>query len=48
MPYFDPDVMGSAIGEGMASAGALLFGRRTWQGIAAACPSEPATRMPIR
>jgi dihydrofolate reductase len=40
MPYFDPDVMGAAIGEGMSTAGALLFGRRTWQGMAAAWPER--------
>jgi dihydrofolate reductase len=34
MPYFDPEVMGAAIGEGMASTQALLFGRRTWRGMA--------------
>src|SRR5436190_7943902 len=40
MPYFDPEVMGPAIGEGMSTAGALLFGRRTWQGMAAAWPGR--------
>jgi dihydrofolate reductase len=40
MPYFDPEVMGALIGEGMASAEALLFGRRTWQGMAAAWPDR--------
>src|SRR4051794_19786176 len=40
MPYFDPEVMGPAIGEGMASAEALLFGRRTWQTMAAAWPER--------
>ena len=40
MPYFDPEVMGPVIGEGMASAEALLFGRRTWQGMAAAWPDR--------
>jgi dihydrofolate reductase len=39
-PYFDPDVMGPAIGEGMNTAEALLFGRRTWQGMAAAWPAR--------
>jgi dihydrofolate reductase len=39
-PYFDAEVMGPAIGEGMASAEALLFGRRTWQGMAAAWPGR--------
>src|SRR3954467_147893 len=40
MPYFDPEGMGPAIGEGMSTAGALLFGRRTWQGMAAAWPER--------
>ena len=40
MPYFDPEVMGAAIGEGMSTAEALLFGRRTWQGMAAAWPDR--------
>jgi dihydrofolate reductase len=40
MPYFDVDVMGAAIGEGMVNAEALLFGRRTWQGMAAAWPGR--------
>src|SRR5829696_5100794 len=40
MPYFDPDTMGPAIGEVMASTDALLFGRRTWQTMAAAWPER--------
>ena len=40
IPYFDPDVMGPAISEGMATADGLLFGRRTWQGMAAAWPDR--------
>jgi dihydrofolate reductase len=39
-PYFDPEVMGAAIGDGMNTADALLFGRRTWQGMAAAWPDR--------
>jgi dihydrofolate reductase len=39
-PFFDPDTMGPAIGEAMASTTALLFGRRTWQGMAAAWPER--------
>ena len=39
-PYFDPEVMGAAIGEGMNTADALLFGRRTWQAMAAAWPGR--------
>jgi dihydrofolate reductase len=40
MPYFDPEVMGAAISEGMSTVDALLFGRRTWQGMAAAWPER--------
>src|SRR5436309_7268796 len=38
--YFDVDVMGKAIDAGMDDAEALLFGRRTWQGMAAAWPGR--------
>jgi dihydrofolate reductase len=40
MPYFDPDTMGPAVDEIMAATEALLFGRRTWQGMAAAWPER--------
>jgi dihydrofolate reductase len=40
MPYFDPEVMGPAIAEGMTTAEALLYGRRTWQVMAAAWPER--------
>jgi len=40
MRYFDPEVMGPAVSEGMRTAEALLFGRRTWQGMAAAWPQR--------
>ena len=40
MPYFDPDVMGSAIDETMSGTEALLFGRRTWQAMATAWPER--------
>jgi dihydrofolate reductase len=40
MPYFDVDAMGSVIDEVMAATEALLFGRRTWQGMAAAWPGR--------
>jgi hypothetical protein len=40
MPYFDPDAMGPAVGEIMAATEALLFGRRTWQAMAAAWPDR--------
>ncbi|MCU1465672.1 MAG: hypothetical protein JWM72_1600 [Actinomycetia bacterium] len=39
-PYFDPETMGSAINDGMSTAEALVFGRRTWQGMAAAWPER--------
>jgi dihydrofolate reductase len=38
MPYFDMASMGSAIDAVMSGTEALLFGRRTWQGMAAAWP----------
>jgi dihydrofolate reductase len=40
-PYFD-DVMGAAAAEGMADTDAHLFGRKTYQGMAAFWPSAPA------
>jgi dihydrofolate reductase len=40
IPYFDPEVMGAAVGEGMRTAEALLFGRRTWKGMAVAWPER--------
>ena len=40
VPYFDVDVMGALIGELSAGTEALLFGRRTWQGMAAAWPGR--------
>jgi dihydrofolate reductase len=40
VPYFDTEAMGSAIDEVMASTEALLFGRRTWQVMAAAWPGR--------
>lgn len=40
MPYFDPEVMGGAIGENMNTVDALLFGRRTWQVMAGAWPER--------
>ena len=39
-PYFDPEVMGSVIGEVMDQSEALLFGRRTWERMAAAWPGR--------
>lgn len=40
MPFFDPEVMGGAIAEAMPKNEALLFGRRTWQTMAAAWPER--------
>jgi dihydrofolate reductase len=40
MPLFDPESMGAAIGEVMGRTEALLFGRRTWDGMAAAWPKR--------
>ena len=40
MPYFDEDTMGSVFDEVLAAADALLFGRRTWQTMAAAWPDR--------
>ncbi len=39
-PFFDPESMGAAIGEVMERTDALLFGRRTWDGMAAAWPGR--------
>jgi dihydrofolate reductase len=40
MPFFDPDTMGVTVGEVMDRTDALLFGRRTWDGMAAAWPGR--------
>jgi dihydrofolate reductase len=40
MPYFHPETMGPAVTEIMAETEALLFGRRTWQTMAAAWPDR--------
>jgi dihydrofolate reductase len=40
MPFFDPEVMGGAIGEVMHATDALLFGRRTWRVMADAWPGR--------
>jgi len=39
-PFFDPEVMGGAFNDTMSEAEALLFGRRTWQTMAAAWPER--------
>jgi dihydrofolate reductase len=40
MKYFDPEAMGPVLGEVMDRTDALLFGRRTWEAMAAAWPSR--------
>jgi dihydrofolate reductase len=40
VPYFDPDVMGAEIAASMDTTDALLFGRRTWRGMADAWPGR--------
>ena len=39
-PYFDPEAMGPVYAEVISGAEALLFGRRTWQTMAAAWPER--------
>ncbi|GAA3413451.1 dihydrofolate reductase family protein [Streptosporangium vulgare] len=39
-PFFDPEVVGGAFDGVLAGAEALLFGRRTWQTMAAAWPER--------
>ena len=39
-PFFDPEVVGSAFDDAMRGTQALLFGRRTWQTMAAAWPER--------
>ena len=39
-PFFDPEVMGDALDRALGEAEALLFGRRTWQTMAAAWPER--------
>ena len=39
-PYFDNDVMGPLIFESLERCDALLYGRKTWQGMAAAWPDR--------
>jgi dihydrofolate reductase len=39
-PYFDVEVMGPVIGGLLERSDALLFGRRTWQGMANAWPDR--------
>ncbi|MEU8702126.1 dihydrofolate reductase family protein [Streptomyces sp. NPDC048680] len=39
-PFFDAEVVGASFSESVDGAGALLFGRRTWQTMAAAWPER--------
>ena len=39
-PFFDPEVVGGAFDGALNDADALLFGRRTWQTMAAAWPER--------
>ncbi len=39
-PFFDADVMGPVFGEAAAETDGLLFGRRTYEGMAAAWPDQ--------
>ncbi|MFA9431722.1 dihydrofolate reductase family protein [Egicoccus sp. AB-alg2] len=47
-PFFDETVMGAAIDDGMSRNEALLFGRRTWQTMAAAWPERSDDRFAER
>jgi len=40
MPHFDFTTMGAAVNEAIDTTAALLFGRRTWQTMAAAWPER--------
>jgi dihydrofolate reductase len=39
-PFFDPETVGGAFAGALTEADALLFGRRTWQTMAAAWPER--------
>ena len=39
-PFFDPEIVGGAFTDALTRAEALLFGRRTWQTMAAAWPGR--------
>ncbi|MEU9864228.1 dihydrofolate reductase family protein [Streptomyces sp. NPDC047971] len=39
-PFFDPEVVGGAFADAVTKAEGLLFGRRTWQNMAAAWPER--------
>ncbi len=40
MPFFDPETMGPVLDDVLEGTAALLFGRRTWQTMAAAWPGR--------
>lgn len=40
VPFFDPDAMGPVLDDALERTDALLFGRRTWQTMAAAWPER--------
>ncbi|MCW3002050.1 MAG: deaminase/reductase [Conexibacter sp.] len=40
MKYFDPEMMGPIVAELLDRSDGLLFGRRTWEGMAAAWPDR--------
>ena len=46
MPFFDPEAMGPVLEEVIQSSAALLFGRRTWQTMAAAWPGRAGPAIP--
>jgi dihydrofolate reductase len=39
-PFFDPEIVGGAFDDALRRAHALLYGRRTWQTMAAAWPGR--------
>src|SRR4029078_883294 len=39
-PFFDPEVVGGAFSDALGKGEALLYGRRTWQSMAAAWPER--------
>jgi dihydrofolate reductase len=39
-PFFEPEVVGATFSDALGGADALLFGRRTWQTMAAAWPDR--------
>jgi dihydrofolate reductase len=39
-PFFDPEVVGGSFADAMSKADGLLYGRRTWKGMAEAWPER--------